>query len=529
MGGATLRLRVRRDKCIVAYVRGNVFQIRVPDESLCAAIKNVLTYNRLRVLMTQRERREHGGRSVIAHAVQVWMPAGDSPQELIVPMGMFDLVEKECARRGYRLQRVDVWKHPHPEVYEPHWDALEGYTFRPGQREVLEAMASHDRGLIIWPTGVGKSFIIRAACLLFRRARILITTRSQNVLEDRYADLCGHVPIVGMYCSKRKTALARVFCCSAGCLHHIPDDCWDMVLVDEYHEFGTDKAMAQLARFWRARMFGFSANYNDRLDKADFELRGIFGTPISVMSYSEAVQHESIVPIQVRWYVVPHFRRYREHEIGISLMRSAIWRNPRRNQLIAEIAKSFPADTQILITVSTIEHALHLKRLLPDFEVCYAPGEMGHARVRRFAMQGLIDLKSTPLLTPQRAHWLKRAFERGEVKRAIATSVWKRGVNFRQLQVLIRADGATSHIDCTQIPGRLSRVTDDGSKECGILIDFIDDLDFAGEHLPSGNRTRYMRSESRYRDYARHGWEQIVPQGVVFPRQQQKEKRHAQA
>lgn len=67
-------------------------------------------------------------------------------------------------------------------------------------------------------------------------------------------------------------------------------------------------------------------------------------------------------------------------------------------------------------------------------------------------------------------------------------------VDFAKLAVLIRADGATSEVNSTQIPGRLSRLAE--GKEEGILVDFRDEF----------NAWASRRSEARIRTYRRHGW-----------------------
>ena len=60
----------------------------------------------------------------------------------------------------------------------------------------------------------------------------------------------------------------------------------------------------------------------------------------------------------------------------------------------------------------------------------------------------------------------------GELRAAIATMTWSEGVDFRQLNVLVRADGMISKVRNDQIPGRLSRLW--GDKNMGLLVDFND-------------------------------------------------------
>ena len=86
------------------------------------------------------------------------------------------------------------------------------------------------------------------------------------------------------------------------------------------------------------------------------------------------------------------------------------------------------------------------------------------------------------------------AFARGEIKRAIATSMIKEGGNFYQLSHIFRADGSTSEVINTQFPGRASRVL--ATKPEAIIIDPYD----------SWNSWVIGRSEARKRTYKKHGW-----------------------
>lgn len=102
--------------------------------------------------------------------------------------------------------------------------------------------------------------------------------------------------------------------------------------------------------------------------------------------------------------------------------------------------------------------------------------------------------KSSLSLTPKEKEALRIQFEKAELKKVIATTTWKEGVDFEQLAYLIRADGATSKVRNTQIPGRLSRLFKGKTK--GIMIDFRDEFnDWASD-----------RTDVRLRGYRSHGW-----------------------
>jgi len=149
-----------------------------------------------------------------------------------------------------------------------------------------------------------------------------------------------------------------------------------------------------------------------------------------------------------------------------------------------------------LILVDTLEHAVNLKALLPDFDLVYASAE--EQDLRRYKRDGLID-DTFPTMTKQRRKQMKEDYERGELKKVIATGVWAVGVDFTHLEVLIRADGGSSEIASIQIPGRVSRLNKSINKEVGTLVDFFDSFDSGFE----------FKSKARQKYYAQMEWEQI--------------------
>ena len=104
-----------------------------------------------------------------------------------------------------------------------------------------------------------------------------------------------------------------------------------------------------------------------------------------------------------------------------------------------------------------------------------------------------IDL-SQYKMTPKIIAKIRKDFEENKLKKLIATNIFSEGVNFVHLKYLIRADGETSKISNTQIPGRLSRIMP--GKTCAYLIDFVDHF----------SEWAYRRSQARFKDYKEAGW-----------------------
>lgn len=269
------------------------------------------------------------------------------------------------------------------------------------------------------------------------------------------------------------------------------------VLVHNCHAVLTPNFIDMFNRFPRAKFQGFTATPKGRSDGADGFMEALFGPVIHHVHYQEAVESGNICQLRYRVY---------ESDIGpvtsgmtnkVAKDRVALWRNKARNALIAHAVRraeiTEAPDPQILIMVEKTEHAFLLQQVLPDFVV--VTGEVDDEREadlrRRGAMKGT---QSAP--SKDDCARMKKEFSAGTLRKVIATYKWSKGVNFLGLDVLVRAEGASTEIASGQVPGRLSRKGHDGKKEYGLLIDFNDVF----------SPDMKARSANRFKVYKRNGW-----------------------
>jgi superfamily II DNA or RNA helicase len=427
----------------------------------------------------------------------------DHKDRISTSFGFYHRLTRALKAAGYAVVMRDITKSPAEGVYDPQWDRVlgpdSGFDPRFGQDTCLLKIASRPCGRIDCPPGYGKSRLIGEVARLFPRAKIHVVSRRVAVLRDRiWPELAGMLPSVGIVGGGRKEKGRRVMCYTVGSLAHSDGDA-DFLIGDECHELAADKASELLARYDHSRNFGFSASHDMRLDGKDPRVEAMFGPIIFKVEYDEAAAHGLVVPITVKWRVVSMDTNPCG---GIENMavkkRHGIWRNDFRNAMIAEDARRYGDDVQTLITVETIEHAVHLKKLLPDFQIVHAENGMDPDDRRKYVRWGLIE-KNEPQMTVERRRKLTRMFERGRLKKAICNTVWNVGVDFKHLDVLIRADAGGSPINDVQIPGRVARI--DPAKECGVIHDYIDLFD----------RGFHWKSTSREKTYKKQGWEQEKP------------------
>jgi superfamily II DNA or RNA helicase len=478
---------------------GNTLCVWRPGDAARRLLEQALSYDRVQSL--------HGRRRAEVGAPVEILPTecfAYSQGSLLTNYGYRQMLLQLLEQQGYEVVYRDLRPHPRPEVYVPQWDRISHFKLRYKQREVLQAIVDNDCGRIDCPTGWGKSFLVALLGLLWPLAKIDITTKSADISRRFYSDLMEHLPDVGLIGAGKRRYDCRVQIYCAGSLRHSPYDA-DVLIRDEGHELAAPTFVEHLSAYGRSRNYLFSASHNQRMDKADFELQGLFGPVIYRVTYQAAKQAESIVPIEVRWRDVVTDTNPSERLQSVPMKRRGVWRHRYRNEQIVKDARSYGDDVQVLIVVETIEHMMYLKQLLPEFKLVYSEGGLSAEDRLDYIHRKLLPA-DTPLMTPTRRHKLRQLFETGQLKKVIATGVWNRGVDFRKLRVLIRADAGGSDINDTQIPGRVSRTS--AGKALGVVHDYRDQFD----------RRFLQRAQKREANYVKHGWTQVGIDSAQVPR-----------
>lgn len=489
---------------------GSLATVSTLSPTICRLLEEELSYTRM-VHVRGKEAAEIGGNMRFDPIVCYRYVGGKKtgyPLRFVFPSGFLQRVVRTLRAAGYAPVIRDLRPHPKPQVFTPHWDRLAKVRWKWRQKWILETLLKRQYGQVRCVPGYGKSFLIYAICAMLPKARIAVATHSIDVVEQIHGELCQRLPNVGLCTSRNKRTGSRVTCYSGKSLHHC-DKPVDLLLVDEVHEWGTDDYLAKVATqaFRFARRWAFSANIGDRTDNADFELEGLFGPMVVRLDYPTCVKHRCVTPIEIHWHdVVMDYDPAEGLSLDVDRERAAIWQNEYRNELIASLASATAPHDQTLISVRTIEHAMFLKRLLPDFSLCYSHNGLDDIDRSWYVDLGCIG-DDEPPMTVDRRRQLKKEFEAGTLKKVIANSVWKRGVDFRNLQELFRADAESTMISDTQIPGRTSRIGDAG-KSVSRVHDFEDQF----------NGLFRSRAGRRRGHYAEIGWPQIRPVKVKKPR-----------
>ncbi len=430
--------------------------------------------------------------SVEYERIKMYRTCGN-PEYMVTPAGLYARVVRKLKSFNISFTFEDA----RPlKLESPDWAALE--EPREGQDVILAKIATCHTGQIEAPTGDGKTWIIVQVCKMYPTTRIVIVVPGVDIAKTIRDRLLSEIPAddVGQLGGGRKERGRRVTVCVRNSLEKADLDHCRLLLYDECHTAAGAVTSKDLTHAFDCKRFGFSASTEMRSDNADMMVEALFGPVIHVTTYQQSQKRGNVVPLRVIMRGVGTGPVIHTSSSAV-LNRHGLWRNKHRNRLIAEDALAHSAHgEQVLISVGTVEHGLELMRHLKgSFSFVYST--MSKALRKRYEKEKVIVPGEHPITQKERLH-MQAEFEAGRLLRVISTC-WNQGVDFRNLQVLIRADGIGSNIRSVQLPGRLSRTAD--GKSFGLLIDYMDEFD----------ARLYRRAQKRLRLYRKKGWDIQVP------------------
>ncbi len=408
-------------------------------------------------------------------------------------------IATKLRKLGHQVTEQDIMPCGLPA---PDFSKIDGVTFRGEQQQVLISMLVARSGVVVCPTGWGKSFLLRLIAKLYPTAVIIFTVPSIEIAREIYEAVKEHDSTIGFVGDGRRD-VQRVTVAVTHSLRYCRKDA-NLLIGDEAHALVASDFREQLVEFTRAKFIGMTATDEGRSDDGDQYIEALFGPTIARIPYQDAVESGNVVPLKVWVFQSNHGFNVSQIQNKAYKDKHGLWMNDSRNQLIAHSIRyaeqRLPqeigiaaADLQILIMVTTAEHAYRLQQVLPDFTV--VTGAPDKERIDELKEMKAMTA-SQVICTPKDRKRLKKEFSDGTLKRVIATKVWAKGVNFQDLNVLARADGTASMIDSGQIPGRLSRLGSERDKGVAYLIDYNDTFspDMQG------------RSKSRFQVYRANRW-----------------------
>jgi len=359
---------------------------------------------------------------------------------------------------------------------------VNGISFRPFQIEAAKTAAIEKRGVIVAPTGTGKTIAQMAFLSLFRQdSHALFLCHTLDLLsqtEEVFKSLGRSMQVISGKTSKefqnKQITLATVQSYHK-LIAQLRLDFADVILIDEAHHVNDRNSLygEVLQRSLAPIKIGYTATVpKDR--KRALALEGLIGPKIYELPVEEGVQMKILAKPKVTLINVPlrndvkHLNRFKDiYERGIV-------DSVARNKIIAnETYRRTRKDKTVLIMVKEIRHGNNIAEYLKALQIKYE------------FVQGKVE--------SQIRNQIKKDFDSKKIQAVISTAVWREGINIPSLNVVLNACGGKSEIQTLQAIGRGLR-TQDGKGEVEV-IDFLDPYRYVAEH-----------AITRIQIYNKEGW-----------------------
>lgn len=346
---------------------------------------------------------------------------------------------------------------------------LSGITFRIDQEQLIEAAYKKQRGVILSPTGSGKTIIALGFLSMFPKLKILFLCNSLSIISQTAKEMkrFSFDDILVLGGGKKDWESARIIVSTIQTFVKFPPklycDYFDVVIVDEAHNSVDRKGQygQVLQSLLSPVKLGFTATLPVGKEK-QLSLEGLIGPVIGEITMQKGINLGIIAKPEIKLVTFSKKKTISSYKYA-DIYRESIVENRVRNKLIAKIAKEIVEKNEtVLIMVKEIVHGENIQALAMDLyniEIKFVQG-------------------STDLIVKDR---LKCLLDEQKIKAVISTSVWKEGVNIRSLNNIIIAMGGKSHVLLLQSLGRGLRRTE--SKTSVMIYDFVDVAKYLSEHF----------------------------------------------
>lgn len=391
-------------------------------------------------------------------------------------------------------------------------DAMFG--LRPYQMELVYKALYSGGGILACATGAGKTRMAAAIIKAFSHDDMcnrqtplaVMTCTDKDIAKKNWQDLKDVFPDreIGLIMSGVNQPSMDIQVITTDSLHRIEADQIGIMIVDEVHTVATEARAAKILAARKALRWGLSATPTGRFDGGDLLTEGLVGPVVCEFSYKDGVAAGALVPITVYWVDVP------EPDVGLrwftalksrdACYRHGVDKSRVQNALTVEILKRIPTEMQSLCIMQRTEQMNELVGMYPGIRYIHA--KTSDSELAEHRQNNLLGI------SPKERSRIYDEFASGKIRQILSTMVYKQGVNFVDLQVIVCPSGGGSDIAAGQIPGRGSRRTD--GKDHAYLIDFWHPWDL---RLDKEGRTKsgflLHDDEKRRAKYHELGFEQI--------------------
>ena len=338
---------------------------------------------------------------------------------------------------------------------------------REDQLRLVLAAIKNQRGILVAPTGSGKTLLAGAIISSFKGKKTLFLCHTKSLLYqtvssfkeyglhnitivgDGIKDISGDI-VVSTWQSFITLDIDSI------------SDKFDILIIDEVHHISSKEVsyVQILEKFLSPVKIGLTATFPTK-ENIKWTIEGLLGKIIGEISLEEGMKLDILSKPQIKLIksvcsnTVFDLNRYKDiYDAVITNSKS------RNNMIIEEIKKQNAIGNSTLTYITKIEHGENLIILAKEL------------KIPLIFIQGKTKGEERELFRNQ--------LHSKKIMNVVATTVWKEGVNVKSINCIIIAGGGKSEIALLQSIGRGMRK--DIGKDKIIIIDFIDTAKYISEH-----------------------------------------------
>ena len=449
-------------------------EIIIPSDRIVARLKGTMEETKqVKEILSYSEKQYTGKRKIEKDGVWRTVKSFKKVKRSVLRGNLFLAGLVPRVQKEFKGKCEIVEENKEELVYEPF--VLKDVELREYQADVLYKIIEQQRGIVVFPTGSGKT-VMMAALIAALPLKFMVIVQKLDLLKqtvDKLSTMLGEE--VG-YLGGGAEEWKDITVCSIQTLKSRDYDIPFIsgLIVDEVHHAGAPSYLEVLNKIGSDLRIGFTAT-EAFIPSKQLQIEGIFGPVLATMPYENLAEMGMLAKGNVEIHEIPC-------NPDVYTMSATDWNalyyagiviNPERNSKIAIISKDYSSEgKKVLVIVNRIEHGDLLQGMCGEHSVFVNGGS--DSKDRDAVAQSL-------------------AKEGGRV--VISTNIFDEGMDFPELDVVVLARGWESPIATVQSGGRGSRVTD--TKKSFTVVDFYD----------RSHRVLKKHSDSRIKVYKSKGWE----------------------
>lgn len=379
--------------------------------------------------------------------------------------GYYPRIVKAAKKDGEEIETIGEFE-KRKATAKPKLDSI---TLRTDQQRLVDSAIKKQRGILLSPTGSGKTVLAMSIMKAFPNDKILFLCHSLSILEQTKTEFekfgFKNICFVG---SGNKEINGDIVLASISTFSKLDldkySDYFDLILLDEAHHCSALNSMygKVLQHNLSPIKLGLTATLPEEHEKR-LVMEGLIGPVIEKVTIQEGVNKGMLAKPKITFINTGELNQdYRTYNEIYSY--NIVYNENRNTIIIKEMIKRIRKNKTVLIMIKNIDHGDELIRILNSKFPKYKDAMI--------FIQGKTDSEIR--------EQIKIKFDDKKIKSVVCTSVWGEGTNVRTLDCVMLAGGGKGDILVAQNVGRVLRITE--SKKEAEIVDFLDECKYLSNH-----------------------------------------------